>query len=39
METERDAKNERTIFYYSIRADLAIENLNAVVFIEHLKVK
>jgi len=39
METQRDAKLEGTIFFYSLRADVAVENLNACVFIKNLKVK
>jgi len=39
METQRDAKLEGTIFFYSLRADVAVENLNACVLIKNLKVK
>jgi hypothetical protein len=39
METERKASEESTYFFYSIRSDIAVENLNAVVFIKNLKVK
>jgi hypothetical protein len=39
METERKAAEEATYFYYSIRSDIAVENLNAVVFLKNLKAK
>lgn len=39
METQREAAEESTYFFYSIRSDIAIENLNACVFIENLKVR
>jgi len=39
METQRDAKLEGTIFFYSLRADVAVENLNACVLIKNLRVK
>jgi len=39
METERKASEEATYFYYSIRSDIAVENLNAVIFIKNLKAK
>ena len=37
METERSAADKATYFYYSMRADLAIENVNAIVLIKNLK--
>jgi len=39
METERKASEESTYFFYSIRSDIAVENLNAVVFIKNLKIR
>lgn len=39
METERKASEESTYFFYSIRSDIAIENLNACVFIKNLKIR
>jgi len=39
METQREAAEESTYFFYSIRSDIAIENLNACVFIKNLKVR
>lgn len=39
IEPQRDAKLEGTLFFYSMRADVAIENVNACVLIKNLKVK
>jgi hypothetical protein len=39
IEPQRDAKAEGTFFYFSMRADVAIENVNGCVLIKHLKVK
>jgi hypothetical protein len=39
IEPQRDAKLEGTLFFYSMRADVAIENVNGCVLIKHLKVK
>ncbi len=39
IEPQRDAKLEGTLFFYSMRADVAIENVNACVLVKNLKVK
>jgi len=36
METERQAADRATYFYYTLRADLAVENVNAIVIIKNL---
>lgn len=36
MESERDAANERTLFYFSLRADFAVQNIDEVVMYDHL---
>jgi hypothetical protein len=36
IETERQAADQATYFYYSMRADLAIENVNAIVLLKRL---
>jgi len=36
METSREAADRATYFYYTLRADLAIENVNAIVVIKNL---
>ncbi|MBA7555496.1 hypothetical protein ES705_48160 [subsurface metagenome] len=36
IETERQAADRATYFYYTLRADLAVENVNAVVLIKNL---
>lgn len=38
METERSAADKATYFFYSLRADLAIENVNAIVLIKNLAI-
>ena len=38
MESQREAADEATYFFYSLRVDLAIENINAVVLTKNLKV-
>jgi len=38
MESQREAADEATYFYYSLRADLAIENINALVLTKNLEV-
>lgn len=38
METERSAADKATYFFYSLRADLAIENVNAIVLIKKLTI-
>ncbi|MBA7549830.1 hypothetical protein ES705_42327 [subsurface metagenome] len=38
METERSAADKATYFFYSLRVDLAIENVNAIVLIKNLKI-
>lgn len=39
IEPQRDSKLEGTLFFFSMRADVAIENVNGCVLIKHLKVK
>ncbi len=39
IEPQRDAKLEGTLFFYSMRADVAIENVNACVLVKNLKVR
>lgn len=36
METQREAADEATYFYYSMRADVAMENVNAAVLLKRL---
>jgi len=36
METERQAADRATYFFYTLRADLAVENVNAIVLIKNL---
>ncbi|MBA7527670.1 hypothetical protein ES705_19848 [subsurface metagenome] len=36
VETERQAADRATYFYYTLRADLAVENVNAIVLIKNL---
>jgi len=39
METQREAADEATYFFYSLRSDLLLSNPNAVVFLKNLKTK
>ncbi len=39
MESKREPADEATYFFYSLRSDLAIENVNAIVFLKNGKIR